>query len=97
VTNAQHFDSFIASPFLAGYDTRYVPLHLYLNRALDAVYDNLKSGKALPGSQVVRTSPRGGAPGAAPLIKATDVPAMAAIPAAADAITFSGGTVTVPE
>ncbi len=96
VTNAQHFDGFIALGFL-GYDSRYVPLHLYLFRALDAVYDNLKTGKALPGSQVVRTTPRGGTPGAAPAITSANVPALAAAPGAADAITFSGTTVTVPE
>ena len=98
VTNAQHFDTFIGLPtVLPGYDTRYIPLHVYLNRALDAVYDNLKSGKALPESQVVRTVVRGGSSGAAPAITAANVPAIAAKPAAADAITFSGNTVTVPQ
>lgn len=96
VTNAQHFDTFIGLGFL-GYDSRYIPLHVYLFRALDAVYDNLKTGKALPGSQVVRTTPRGGVPGAAPAITAANVPAIAAIPGATDAITFNNGTVTVPE
>ncbi|MDN5507394.1 MAG: D-(-)-3-hydroxybutyrate oligomer hydrolase, partial [Comamonas sp.] len=52
VTNAQHFDSFIGLPtVLPGYDTRYIPLHVYLNRALDAMYDHLANGKALPPSQ----------------------------------------------
>ena len=98
VTNAQHFDTFIGLPtVLPGYDTRYIPLHVYLNRALDAVYDNLKSGKALPASQVVRTVARGGTAGAAPAITAANVPAIAATPAAADAITFAGSTVTVPQ
>jgi hydroxybutyrate-dimer hydrolase len=76
VTNAQHFDSFIGLPtVLPGYDSRYVPLHVYLNRALDAMYDHLKNGKALPASQVVRTVPRGGTPGQAPAITAANVPA----------------------
>ena len=98
VTNAQHFDTFIGLPtVLPGYDTRYIPLHVYLNRALDAVYDNLKTGKALPASQVVRTVVRGGTGGAAPAITAANVPAIAATPAAADAITFAGSTVTVPQ
>ena len=97
VTNAQHFDTFIGSSFFAGYDTRYVPLHLYLVRALDAMYANLKSGTALPQSQVVRTIPRGGAPGAAPAITAANVPAFVAPPAAANAITVSGNIVTVPD
>ncbi len=97
VTNAQHFDSFIGNAALPGYDTRYVPLHVYFNRAMDAMYDYLKTGKALPPSQVVRTTPRGGTPGAAPAISAANVPAFSAAPTAADAITFSGTTLTIPQ
>ena len=98
VTNAQHFDSFIGLPtVLPGYDTRYVPLHVYLNRALDAMYDHLKSGKALPASQVVRTLPRGGTPGAAPAITSANVPAMLTSPAAADVIAISAGSIVVPD
>ncbi len=98
VTNAQHFDSFIGTPSVfAGYDSRYVPLHVYLIRALDAVYANLKSGTALPQSQVVRTIPRGGVPGAAPAITAANVPTFVTTPAAANAITVSGNTVSVPD
>lgn len=98
VTNAQHFDSFIGLPtVLPGYDSRYVPLHVYLNRALDAMYDHLKNGKALPASQVVRTLPRGGTPGAAPAITAANVPALVATPAAADAIAVTAGSIVVPD
>ena len=97
VTNAQHFDAFIGSSLFAGYDSRYVPLHVYLIRALDAVYANLKSGTALPQSQVVRTVPRGGAPGAAPAITLANVPTFVTTPAAANAITVSGNTVSVPD
>ena len=70
VTNAQHFDAFIDNPATPGYDTRVVPLHVYFNRAMDAMYDHLKNGAPLPGSQVVRTTPRGGTAGAAPAITA---------------------------
>ncbi|MDC8784766.1 3-hydroxybutyrate oligomer hydrolase family protein [Roseateles koreensis] len=97
VTNAQHFDTFIDNAFLPGYDSRYIPLHIYLNRALDAVYDKLRSGKALPPSQVVRTLPRGGTAGAAPALGALNVPAIAAAPAAGDLITMSGTTLSVPD
>lgn len=98
VANAQHFDGFIGLPaVLPGYDTRYVPLHLYLNRALDAMYAHLKNGSALPGSQVVRTVPRGGTAGAAPALTAANVPAIAAMPAAANAITVTGTTLNVPD
>jgi len=98
VTNAQHFDSFIGLPtVLPGYDTRYIPLHVYLNRALDAMYDHLKSGKPLPASQVVRTVPRGGTPGAAPAITTAHVPPMLTTPAASDAIAISAGSIVVPD
>jgi len=98
VTNAQHFDSFIGLPtILPGYDSRYVPLHVYLNRALDAVYANLKSGTALPASQVVRTVPRGGVAGSAPAITAANVPAIATAPAAGNQIQFSANTLTIPD
>ncbi|MFM2446714.1 MAG: hypothetical protein RI936_1161, partial [Pseudomonadota bacterium] len=94
VTNAQHFDSFLS---LAGYDNRFVPLHVYFNRAMDAMWATLRSGTALPPSQVVRTTPRGGTAGAAPAITAANVPAIAASPAASDRISFGGGVLVVPD
>lgn len=97
VTNAQHFDAFIGNAALPGYDTRFIPLHVYFNRAMDAMYDALKNGKALPPSQVVRTTPRGGTAGAAPAITAANVPAISAAPAATEAITFSANTLTIPQ
>ncbi|MGC3986131.1 MAG: 3-hydroxybutyrate oligomer hydrolase family protein [Pseudorhodoferax sp.] len=98
VTNAQHFDSFIGLPsVLPGYDSRYIPLHVYLNHALDAVWANLRNGTALPPSQVVRTVPRGGTAGAAPAITAANVPAIAATPAAADRIDYAAGVLTIPD
>jgi hydroxybutyrate-dimer hydrolase len=98
VANAQHFDGFIGLPaLLPGYDTRYVPLHVYLMRALDAMYAHLKNGTALPPSQVVRTVPRGGVPGAAPALAAANIPAIASAPAAGDVITYSGSTIHVPD
>ncbi|MEN2433216.1 D-(-)-3-hydroxybutyrate oligomer hydrolase [Comamonas sp. F1-6] len=98
VTNAQHFDSFIGLPtVLPGYDTRYIPLHVYLNRALDAMYDHLANGKALPPSQVVRTVPRGGNPGQAPAIQPANLPLIAGTPAAADRIEVSAGVIRVPD
>ncbi|MGT2490341.1 3-hydroxybutyrate oligomer hydrolase family protein [Cupriavidus basilensis] len=94
VTNGQHFDSFIGA--VAGYDNRYIPLHVYLNRALDAVYANLTTGTALPPSQVVRTIARGGVLSPAPTILPTNLPPFAATPANADRITVIGSTVEVP-
>ncbi len=94
VTNAQHFDAFLPFP---GYDTRYVPLHLYFNRAMDAMWAHLRSAAALPPSQVVRTTPRGGTPGAANAIVAANVPPIAANPAAGDRITITGSTMAIPD
>jgi len=93
VQNGQHFDAFL--PF-SGFDTRFVPLHPYFNQAMDAMWAHLKSGAALPASQLVRTTPRGGLPGAAPAITAANVPSFVATPAAGEQIGFSGTSITVP-
>ncbi len=96
VTNGQHFDGFI--DVIPGYAKRYIPMHVYVNRALDAVYANLRDGTPLPPSQVVRTTPRGGADTdtVGPRIQPSNVPPIAATPAAGDAITVTGSTVDVP-
>lgn len=93
VANAQHFDSFL--PF-SGFDTRFVPLHPYFNQALNAMYAHLRNGTPLPPSQVVRTTVRGGTPGAAPALTAAHVPPIAAKPAAPDVITFSDDAIRIP-
>lgn len=95
VTNANHFDAFIA--LLPGYDATQIPLHYYLNQALDSMWAHMNSGTALPGSQVVRTTPRGGAAGAAPAITKANVPDIAPTPTAANAITFEDNTLTVAD
>ena len=91
VTNAQHFEAFLP---LAGYSTSFVPLHVYFIRAMNAMWEHLNSGAALPPSQVVRTTTR--ATAATPLA-ATDVPPISATPAAADRITFDGNTLVIPD
>jgi hydroxybutyrate-dimer hydrolase len=97
VTNAQHFDAFLPFP---GFDARFVPLHVYFNRALDAMWAHLTARTPLPPSQVVRTTPRGApvAPAVvAPPISAANVPPIAANPPAADRITYSGSTLSIPD
>jgi hydroxybutyrate-dimer hydrolase len=97
VTNAQHFDAFIDNALLPGYDSMLVPLHVYFLRAMDSMWANLTNNVALPPSQLVRTVPRGGTPGKAPAITNANVPPIASAPAAADQITFSNNTVTIPD
>ncbi len=97
VTNAQHFDAFIDNAALPGYDSMFVPLHYYFIQAMDRMYAHLTTGAALPPSQVVRTTPRGGTPGQAPQITTANVPSIAQTPATADLITFSNNTVVIPE
>lgn len=93
VTNAQHFEAFLG---LAGYDTHYIPLHVYFNRAVDAMYARLTQGTPLPPSQVVHTTPRGGT-SPAPAITLANVPAWSAAPPAADRITWDGKTLSIPD
>jgi hydroxybutyrate-dimer hydrolase len=97
VTNAQHFEAFIDNPAFPGYDSAYIPLHYYFIKAMDAMYAHLTSSTALPPAQVVRTVPRGGTPGSAPPITTANVPPISSAPSAANAITFSGNTVTIPD
>jgi hydroxybutyrate-dimer hydrolase len=94
ITNAQHFDAFLG---FAGYDTRLIPIHRYHIQAMNLMYAHLKNGAALPPSQVVRTVPRGGSPGAAPAITTANVPPIQATPAAADQIGFANNTASIPE
>ena len=93
VANAQHFDSFNA---FSGFDIRFVPLHVYFVRAMDAMYANLRNGTALPPSQVVRATPRGGIPGAAAAITAGNVPAISGTPLVADQIGFVATSINIP-
>lgn len=97
VTNAQHFDAFIDNAALPGYDSNLVPLHVYFNRAMDLMYAHLKNGTALPDSQVIHTTPRGGTPGSAPAISASNLPAIASTPASDKVISYSNGAVSVPD
>jgi hydroxybutyrate-dimer hydrolase len=95
VTNAQHFDTFL--PF-SGFDNRFVPLHGYFNQAMEAMYQHLRTGTPLPPSQVIRTTPRGGEPGAAPPLEASQLPDIALAPAAGDRVVVgAGNTLQVPE
>ena len=92
VTNAQHFDAFLG---VAGFDSRFVPLHYYNLQALNLMWSHLKNGTPLPPSQVIHTTPRGGTAGAAPALTTANLPSIAASPGV-NAITVSNGAVNVP-
>jgi hydroxybutyrate-dimer hydrolase len=89
VTNANHFDTNAnAMP------TVIVPLHVYLFRALDAVYANLTDSTPLPPSQVVRTHTRASN---SDVITTANLPMIAATPATNDVINVTGTTVNIPD
>ena len=94
VANAQHFDAFLSFP---GYGDRLVPLHRYFVQAMDMLYAHLKTGAALPASQVVRTVPRGLNGAVVNPITAANVPPIKAAPDVADQITFANNVVTVAD
>ena len=99
IQNGNHFDAFLpnlAGGGVNGYDALFVPVHYYYINAMDLMWARLKNGAALPASQLVRTTPRGGTPGSAPAITTANVPKISASPAAADTITATGGTINVP-
>ena len=95
--NAHHLDSLNAN---AGFDTHYIPLDYYYFRALDLMFARLQDGRALPPSQVVRTTPR---PVDSSTGKTSDVtveanlPALSAQPAAGDVLSFDNGLLSIPE
>lgn len=99
IMNGQHFDAFVpnaAAGGVQGFDTLFVPVHYYFIKSMDLMWAQLKNGTALPPSQVVRTTPRGGTPGAAPNITTANVPPISTAPAAANTIGAAAGTATVP-
>ncbi|WP_407669044.1 D-(-)-3-hydroxybutyrate oligomer hydrolase [Paraburkholderia diazotrophica] len=93
VMNGQHFDAFLS---VAGFDTRFIPVHYYDIQALNLMWNHLKSGAPLPPSQVIRAVPRGGTPGAAPALTTANLPAISMSPGA-NAIQVGAGAVNVPK
>uniref|UniRef100_B0T3V3 Putative D-(-)-3-hydroxybutyrate oligomer hydrolase n=1 Tax=Caulobacter sp. (strain K31) TaxID=366602 RepID=B0T3V3_CAUSK len=92
VEHAEHFG--FSAP---GFDTRFVPLTYYHLQALDWMWGRLTTGAALPASQIVRTTPRGGAPGSAPPLSLANIPPLVEKPAAADTISVHRGYVALPD
>ncbi|NMM27618.1 MAG: D-(-)-3-hydroxybutyrate oligomer hydrolase [Glaciimonas sp.] len=93
IENGQHFDAFLGFP---GFANRFIPVHRYFVQAMDMMYANLKTGAALPSSQVVRTVPRGLNGAVANPITLANVPAIKKVPDAPDQITFTNNVVNIP-
>ena len=94
VENAQHFDTFLATPT---FNQRFVPLHYYNLKVLDLMWTHLHKGTQLPPSQVVRTMPRGRF--APPIAVGTNLKPIALVPSPLDVILFEplSNTVQVPD
>ena len=82
---------------LPGYDAAFIPLHYYFIQAMDRMWAALTEDAPLPPSQLVRTTPRGGTPGQAPVITVANLPPISQTPPATDQITFSSNTVQIPD
>ncbi len=94
VTNAQHLDAFNGFP---GFDSRFVPLHVYFTGALDAMWNHLKNAAPLPASQVVRAVPRQVVSGKVVELNAANMPSVNTNVGADSAISFDGNTLRIPD
>lgn len=94
IENGQHFDAFLGFP---GFADRFIPVHRYFVQAMDMMYAHLKTGSALPESQVVRTVPRGINGTVANPIASANVPEIRKTPEARDQITFANNVVNIPD
>lgn len=55
IENVQHFDAFLAYP---GFNTQFVPMHPYLEQALEMMWAHLYDQQSLAPSQRIKTQPR---------------------------------------
>ncbi|MGB8855808.1 MAG: 3-hydroxybutyrate oligomer hydrolase family protein [Burkholderiales bacterium] len=94
VANAHHLDAFNA---FAGFDGRFVPLHVYFTSALDAMWNHLKNGVPLPASQVVRPTPRQLVNGKAVELGVANLAPIVTVAPADAAITFDGNSLRIPD
>ena len=91
--HGQHFDGALAVP---GLDSGAVPMQAWTRRCLEIVHARLTRGEALPPSQVIRSTPRGGTPGRAPPLTADHLGVLAAQPGE-DAIHSADGVLSIPQ
>ncbi|MBB5017028.1 hydroxybutyrate-dimer hydrolase [Chitinivorax tropicus] len=91
ITHGQHFDAFLG---LAGFGTRFTPVHYYFDQAMDHMYVHLSQGRGLPPSQVVRATPRANQ---ADELTIANLPAISTSPVAADQIQVVNKQLVVPQ
>jgi hydroxybutyrate-dimer hydrolase len=91
--HGQHFDGALSLP---GLDVACVPMQAWTRRCLEALYARMTRGEPLPPSQVIRSRPRGGTPGAAPPLTSEHLGSLAARPGD-DAIRAIDGVLTIPD
>ena len=95
MTNAHHLDVLNG---IGGFDSRYVPLGVYFVQALNLMWDHLKSGRALPPSQLVRTHPREQKDGKTVAIAPSNVPPIEQTPGGAALISIApNGRLRIPD
>ena len=95
VTHAHHLDVLNG---IVGFDSRYVPLNVYLTRALNLMWDHLKSGQPLPPSQVVRTRTREIKDGRPVPLSLTNLPPIERVPAPSARIAVDAeGRLRIPD
>jgi hydroxybutyrate-dimer hydrolase len=92
ITNAQHFDTLLGTP---GFAARFVPMHVYFERALDRLHAHLTGDADLPPSQVIHTSPRGSEGGTTPPLAENHVPPIANT-GHAEVIQWQDGILRIP-
>jgi hydroxybutyrate-dimer hydrolase len=94
VTNAQHLDVLNGIP---GFDANFIPTHVYFTQAMNLMWAHLADKKALPPSQVIRTSQRELKDAKAVPLTLTNIPAIAVSPASDALISFTNNTLIIPE
>jgi hydroxybutyrate-dimer hydrolase len=95
ITGTHHLDFLNRFP---GFNARYVPLLPYFFQALDLLLDHLENRSPLPGSQVVRTRPRGIEPdGTVPPLTQRNLPPIQENPPPGDRIHISADRIRIPE
>lgn len=77
IEHVQHFDAFLAYP---GFNEQFVPMHPYLEQALDLMWAHLQGGKDLPPSQFIETTPRKATEKGIMSLSAKHIPAISSEP-----------------